>query len=404
MDEFRVLADKLLDLADRADEIGMEEQADRVAGVVGKIGLLKLAQYEGFQHYWIMNGRAFEKAWRHKRKLKKTDDSKYHWGDPDYYKSAHECWWDTLEEYQDYLMGNHRKGLEAHASKKDEETEESGMGGGSSQTMSKEMTEFHKKIKEEGKSEGEAWVKWLDEQSKKAAGLVLLEKIADKVEDGESPGVAFYEATEELSRGGYVEDICSEIEDISKTVASKGDDRSTKLAAGVMDSLGDLLERGVGQLGEFFRRKMGTGDKELEALDAATKGFDDVLDQLGEDDDLTPQQWMTYLNPVLDAMGAFYSKFAPQAFDESSITSLIVADQTGTVPIDNMHKVVSVLHKLSVQAPHLLEQSIKYKSPEDKAMESRRRMRSRKQRSDDDELTLQPIPPAQPAQPKTLPL
>lgn len=236
------LATKIAELADLADAEGLMGEADRLSAALPRMGLLKLAQYEGVQHYWLQNGRAFEKAWREKRKLKATDDTEFHGNDPEYYRSAHECWWETLEEYQDSLNGNHEEWLSKYAAKKDKkEEEEASMGGDGSATMSKAMQEHHKKMEEQGKTPGQGIVEWLNEQNKKAAGRELVTKISQKIEEGSSPGVAFYSAMEEMLDGKYCQDILSDISQAIDGVkkAARNEDTLQK-AAQVGDFLKDM--------------------------------------------------------------------------------------------------------------------------------------------------------------------
>ena len=54
--QYDTLASSLLDVADMADEAGLYEEADKVASVLSAVKTVKVAQYEGFQNYWIANG------------------------------------------------------------------------------------------------------------------------------------------------------------------------------------------------------------------------------------------------------------------------------------------------------------------------------------------------------------
>lgn len=241
------IPNKLLSLADAADNAGLTRETDKLAEVLPRLGLLKLAQYEGAQHYWMMNGRAFEKAWREKRKKKRTDDTAYHGDDPDHYKSANECWWETLEEYQKSLMGNHEEWLKKYASKpkkKDKETEKAMDGIGPSSTMSWAMQEKHREMEGEGKTPGEGVVKWLNEQNKKLAGLELTEKIARRIENGYSPGPAFYRSMDDMISGKYqidlVRAIRTPVEAIKKAAINKGNIDLEKLADDNLVALADL--------------------------------------------------------------------------------------------------------------------------------------------------------------------
>ena len=106
---------RLLELADKADEAGLTKHADAIAALLPSMRIMRAAQYEGFQNYWVANGRAFEKSYWQKRQKKKLSD-----GEPktaEDYNSAHEAWFDTLEEYQKGLLGNHEDFLSKFAAK-----------------------------------------------------------------------------------------------------------------------------------------------------------------------------------------------------------------------------------------------------------------------------------------------
>jgi len=253
------LASKIAKLADDADVAGLEEHADALSGLLPKMGLLKMAQYEGSQHYWIMNGRAFEKSWREKRKKKHTDDSSYHGDDPDFYRSAHDCWWETLEEYQESLLGDHKEWLQKYAGKrrkKDGKETEEGSGMGPSTTMSREMQEKHREMESEGESPGEGIVNWLDEQNKRASGLVLMEKIAGRMEKGSSPGVAFYQSMEEMISGKYLDDVVRDLSEAVANVKTAANANGHKELSGQAD---DVLVS-LAQVGDWMR-DLWTGTK-----------------------------------------------------------------------------------------------------------------------------------------------
>lgn len=83
-------------LADMADDMGMHEHADMLASFMP---VVRVAQYEGVQHYCIQNSRAFQKAVRDRLEN----------------KSMHDAWWDTLEEYQKSLQGEQEDFLAKYA-------------------------------------------------------------------------------------------------------------------------------------------------------------------------------------------------------------------------------------------------------------------------------------------------
>lgn len=245
----------LLALADEADKSGRTEDGDKIASVLPLTSMLRFAQYESANPYWIMNGRAFEMALREKRrKNKKQDDTKAN--DPEHYNSWHESWFEVLDEYQDALMGEHADFLKYASC------------GDSSVEMSKDMTDTH----DENFEDGEHIEKWLEEQEKKdkrpdtekkkertSAARFFFDKVADKIEDGRSPGVAFYESMDEVTSGAYLADIAAKIagtiDDIkmeaeksgNAAVVQKATEASTKIA-GFWSGLGGMLGNALSPL------------------------------------------------------------------------------------------------------------------------------------------------------------
>jgi hypothetical protein len=236
----------MLDLADEADAAGLRAQADGIAAVLPAIKVMKAAQYEGFQHYWIHNGRAFERAFVEKMKSKGKDFDLYD------AKSAHEAWFEVLDEYQEGLMGNEEEFLEKYARKGKKEVEKSDTSGAGSSgaTMSKAMTEFHDKLKnkakDEGKSEGQAISEWLD--SHKAACTLLTTRISEKLDDGSQPGVAFYEAMDEFLSGEWLADAVASIEESIFSV---------KVAAVAVGNEGLAKKAGIGDWWANMSNKAG---------------------------------------------------------------------------------------------------------------------------------------------------
>lgn len=105
----------MLDVADVADEIGCYEQADAISGLLSQAKLVRTAQYEGPQNYFILNQRAFERAWRIKREKKGLSQKAPIM--PEDFNSAQECWLDVLSEYQDALLGEDAEMLSKYAAK-----------------------------------------------------------------------------------------------------------------------------------------------------------------------------------------------------------------------------------------------------------------------------------------------
>jgi hypothetical protein len=72
---------------------GLDKYADRLDSIAESLTLVKQAQYDGIQGYWIRNGRCFDNCYRQKR----TDVAK---------KSAQEVWSECHSEWVDSLMKN----------------------------------------------------------------------------------------------------------------------------------------------------------------------------------------------------------------------------------------------------------------------------------------------------------
>jgi hypothetical protein len=88
------LIQSILGMADVADDHGMCEEADALTALLSDVKMMKAAQYEGAQNYWIANGRAFELSFKQRYESQKEDK-----------KSFHEAWMATLQDYMDSLLG-----------------------------------------------------------------------------------------------------------------------------------------------------------------------------------------------------------------------------------------------------------------------------------------------------------
>lgn len=72
---------------------GLNKFSQKLDSVAESLTLVKQAQYDGIQGYWIRNGRCFDNCFRQKR----TDSSK---------KSIQEIWTECHSEWVDSLMSN----------------------------------------------------------------------------------------------------------------------------------------------------------------------------------------------------------------------------------------------------------------------------------------------------------
>lgn len=182
---FDAFADGLLSLADAADEAGLHEEADRIAVVLPAIKSLKTAQYEGVHNYWIANGRAFELAWKNKRKTSE---------DPSKYRSANDCWWEVLEEYQKSLLGDQKDFIAKYAGR---------------QAVLPD----------------------------KASAQLLVSKISKKISQGSSPGVSLYESIEEMASGDHAKMVSYSIKEVLKGIAASAKAKGNEKVAEKADSM-----------------------------------------------------------------------------------------------------------------------------------------------------------------------
>jgi len=200
--KYEQLIGSMLELADMADTAGLYEEADKIAAVLPSVRTVKLAQYEGFQNYWIANGRAFEMAYKQKRMKGKSN--------PDDFRSAQEVWFEVLEEYQKSLLTNQADFIAKYA-RKDYSIHD------------------------------------------RAAQEILLSRITPRVEAGVAPGVAFYEALEELSNGGHGAVVANQLretlETISEAAVQAGETKIADITNKILKEAGwfDNLSRGLVQ-------------------------------------------------------------------------------------------------------------------------------------------------------------
>lgn len=246
---------------------GMDEEVERLQMAAAK--LEKAAEYEDWGVYWIANGRAFEKSYKEKKEKKGDSPS-----------AATEAWMETLEEFQKALIDDAFSFTEKYAAKKAEEKADAG-GCGSSSTgiMSKEMTDRYKKIKkrseEGGISEGEALSEWLDEQQerKKSASVMLLNKISSKMENGEHPGVSVYESIEDLSNisNNVKKEAIAELGNVyAMSIAKNRTNLREVLAFGFLDRLTSpltgLWSKMTHGVGDFLSKEWSKGGKPFKKL------------------------------------------------------------------------------------------------------------------------------------------
>lgn len=196
---FDAIVASMLDLADMADEAGLLEASDKLAAVLPAMRSVKVAQYEGFQNYWIANGRAFEMAYKQKRSKGKTD--------PKDFRSPHEVWFEILEEYQKSLLTNQADFISKYANKNFEQTD-------------------------------------------KASSAILMSRISSRMQAGASPGVALYESIDELAGGQHFRlvgaNVFGALEKIEKDAVEAGH-------VAIADKAGTVKKTAANWFGKLLR-------------------------------------------------------------------------------------------------------------------------------------------------------
>lgn len=203
---YEEMLDSILEVADLADDAGLLQASDRLACIMPAIRTIKLAQYEGFQNYWVANGRAFEMAYKQKRSNGKTN--------PEEFRSPHEVWWEILDEYQSGLLTNHGDFIAKYA----------------------------------GRDSNKA---------NNAASQILMQQVSKRVEAGSSPGVAVYEAIDELSTGKHVKIVADSVSEALKGVATAARDGGHQL---VEEKASSLAAKTAGWFGNLIRKLPGFQD------------------------------------------------------------------------------------------------------------------------------------------------
>lgn len=181
-DAFDQIVASMLELSDMADEAGMLKSSDRLASILPALRTVKVAQYEGFQNYWIANGRAFEMAYKQKRKKGKNDVADY--------RSPHQVWFEILDEYQKSLLTNQADFISRYAGKTFEQTD-------------------------------------------KSASELLMKCINARMESGESPGVAVYAAIDDMGKGRHFRMVGADVFDTLSEIESSGNEKMAEKAKAI---------------------------------------------------------------------------------------------------------------------------------------------------------------------------
>lgn len=337
----------LLKLADEADEAGMTAQADKIATVLPLCKTIKVAQYEGFQNYWIANGRAFEMAWKAKRSKGKGNKR----GEEDF-KSAHECWFEVLEEYQKSLLTNQQEFISKYAARGADDV---------------------------------------------SASQILLDRISEKVAAGASPGVAFYESIDEMSKGKHNEMVMKAVSaavlEVKKQAEESGNAKIAAQADEIIKTAEGLLSnlwQGVRNVGDFFRgtRVPSTVDlakdilenrtkviRGLERIRAHVQGRGDAFQgQPQTDQRIKMQDIYTILHPVYQNVQEYVARqkllgmHAPNLINIEDLGSLLGGGRTGVVNLEKLEEfteaIEGALEYVSMPAAKQIDGYLKKQYPQ----------------------------------------
>lgn len=198
----------LIKIANIADDNGMYEEADALTTLIPKI---KTAQYEGFQQHCIQNTRAFENSVRQKMET----------------KTPHDSWWETLEEYQESLMGNHSDFLSKYASV---------------QTAS---------------SSGNFDIE---------VSNLLLEEITEKMEHGQEPGVAVLSTMEDIKSGRYAENNINKANHIIEAIKKNEKADKEIVEAGIWNNLKRQVGLGWPSTQDLIDKLVGIDTKTIDVI------------------------------------------------------------------------------------------------------------------------------------------
>jgi len=285
VDKISELISGMVELANMADDQGLYQEADKLTEAAKGLNLVKIAQYEGGSNYWIANSRAFERAWKIKREKKKLSDSVPK--TPEDFRSAQECWFEVLEEFQDGLLGTQEefnkyaaakdkdKKKEIERSKKETEKAQPGM------EMSGPMTKWHRNMDDEAKQEGESigehvthvfGPKGLRAEVARAMG----NKISERLMAGSAPGVALYEAMDYFASGQYEADACREAQEALDELAKKASDNEAmmRLVEGERKMIGSQIREPLEESGYELAGYLDNAKDiaVLKSIDKADKG------------------------------------------------------------------------------------------------------------------------------------
>ncbi len=302
--DYNEVLESLVKLANIADDEGEVSLANEIDSVIPSVNLLKtasaiitppLSTLEGAQSYFIMNSRAFEKAFAIKMKEKGTK------------ASPHDVWFDILEEYQEGLLGNQADFLSKYAE-------------GDSSLIKLAMNLKSDDV-------------YLD--AHKQVMKMIMDKIAEKMTNGEEPGVAFYETIYDFSKPDFEDEIKAKVIGIFKKADSN---KKLKKKAGIFDAIGNTWNNAFGKgQGGFY-----------DAINPNNQN-DSLGKYLGRQTGLS--QAYTELNKVIIALRGIEKRL------ESQIIPVLNSPQGGIKSPEEISQIIAPLYPASARFIQLMQRA-----------------------------------------------
>jgi hypothetical protein len=309
------LMQSLLGMADVADEQGLREEADTLSALIPDVKMMKAAQYEGFQNYWIANSRAFELSFKQRLEAQKEDK-----------KSYQRAWMETLQDYMDSLLGPQtefigkhlktaqyegfqnywlmnsrafelafKKKLEAQSEKEksffkawmevledyqDCEDRQEFLQDALKKTASKSENDMAMVVLAEADRKkvtlADLYCEWADFHKTALSGMLVL--AAKKIEGGQLPAVAVYEALDYFSSGSHSRNTIRKIQ----SCANKIEEKLLK-SAGFMDELRKMWwgwKSSISDVWDKITFQSGVGSSFLNKINAMGNWFKKQYDNL----------------------------------------------------------------------------------------------------------------------------
>jgi hypothetical protein len=303
----QAILDLILMGADDADVQGLPDVADALAALIPEVRMLKAAQYEGAQGYWIANGRAFELAF--KRNVEQGGEN----------ASFNDAWAKALDEWSESLLGGedfgkrlktaqyegfrthwlaNSRAFELSFKKKVEEQgedasfdkawmdtlEEFQEGYERNEFASRHMRtaarndDFLARVRAESVASGrplpEVYREW--EANHGECMRALLRKVASSVEGGKPPGVAFYESLDYFMSGAHERDVMTKVAGMVGDAWQWVKDRPGAMWDWLKGKTGDVLKGGYYSL-PFMDAE---GRKAALPVETAARGMKKAFDKM----------------------------------------------------------------------------------------------------------------------------